>query len=171
MLENPYLPRSMPVNRRPGQPMSGTGQLTGGPYNEHERANGRATRARPKTTLTTSTRCFRTGQKLLPGLGSNRFVDWAGWAGNSETFNLVSRPAHPSWVPDPNRPFGLITLAPATGNMQVRFEQAVFAALNPDQTRARVVFPARHGDGTLDYPIPTQADTWSSAARQACGDW
>ena len=114
---------------------------------------------------------FQTGQKLLPGLRSNRYVDWVGWAGNSETFNLVSRPAHPSSVPDPNLPFGLITLAPATGNMQLRFEQAVFAALNPDQTRARVVFPARHGDGTLDYPIPTQADTWSSAARQACGDW
>lgn len=79
----------------------------------------------------------------------NQLFDFLAWSPNSSTFYTISRPVSETAQASAEVPFGLLALNPQTRTFTQLFEQAVFAALSPDQTRAWVVFPAKREGGAL----------------------
>ncbi len=127
-------------------------------------------------------------ERTLLGTTEDQYLDWVGWSADGSRFWLISRPTSADGLPDASMPFGMLSLDPRTGAVTVVFEQAVFARLTPDETRAWVVFPVRHGgsetlglDGAvvnlttgelserspvadvLDYPYPADRGLYPSA--------
>lgn len=125
----------------------------------------------------------------------SQYLDWVGWSADGSRLWLISRPTSSARLPDARMPFGLLRLDPETGTVETVIEQAVYARLTPDGTRAWVVFPARHAgvetlglDGalvdlamgeltgrslvanTLGYPISSDSGLYPSA-WSADGQW
>ena len=142
---------------------------------------------------------FYTNEYYLLYGGADQILEWAGWTADSGTFYFISRPSGANAIAGTELPFGLLALTPSSHKLQMLFEQALFARLNPERDKACVIFPARRPDGKvgldigvfdlasrslggrqavaggIDYPTITDdywiPTGWSDAVRRTCPDW
>lgn len=80
--------------------------------------------------------------------GPDRQIQFLAWTDDSQTFNLVNRPAHESALTSEEMPFGWLTLNPKTMEYTPVFVHALFVKYNPAKTLAWTVYPAKRPDGS-----------------------